>query len=79
VRNKNPFEDLELPRSEFELPVEFIEEWVKPFYLDNLAILETAAIAAFVDATKTIDQTVVAKLLGDSIGDREEQALFFLL
>ena len=77
MRHSNPFEDLELPRNEYELPVEFIEEWVKPFYLDNLAILETAAIAAFVDATKKIDQTVVAKLLGDSNWRSRRAGAFF--
>ena len=77
MRHRNPFEDLEVPRNEYELPVEFIEEWVKPFYLDNLAILETAAIAAFVDATKKIDQTVVAKLLGDSNWRSRRAGAFF--
>jgi hypothetical protein len=66
VRHRNPFEDLEVPRNEFELSIEFIEQWVTPFYLDNLSILNTAAIASFVVATKKIDQTIVAKLLGDS-------------
>jgi hypothetical protein len=77
VRHRNPFEDLELPRNEYELSIEFIEEWVTPFYLDNLAILDTAAIASFVGATKKIDQWIVARLLGDSNWRSRRAGAFF--
>lgn len=65
VRHRNPFEDLEIPRNEHELTEEFVEKWVIPFYTNSLANSEAKVIASFVGAAKKIDQTIVAKLLGD--------------
>lgn len=65
VRHRNPFEDMEIPRNDHELTNEFLQEWVIPFYMNNPANSNAEVVASFVEAAKKIDQTIVAKLLGD--------------
>jgi hypothetical protein len=65
VRHRNPFEDLEVPRIDYEITNEFVQEWVVPFYMNGLSHSDDKAIASFVVAAKEIDQTIVATLLGD--------------
>jgi hypothetical protein len=65
VRHRNPFEDLEVPRNDLALTNEFIQEWVVPFYMKSPSSSDEEVIASFANAAKKIDQTIVAKLLGD--------------
>jgi len=65
VRHKNPFEDIEVPRSDEEFTKEFIEKWVVPFYMNNLSNADQATIKAFADASLEIDKSIVLKLLSD--------------
>jgi Family of unknown function (DUF6000) len=65
VRHRNPFEDLEVSRNAEELPQEFIEKWIIPFYMNNLSDPNETIIKLFADASTEINSELVTKLLGD--------------
>jgi hypothetical protein len=65
VRHRNPFESIEVNRNDFELNQDFINKWVAPFYSPGLGIVDEDKIAAFANASSEIDNSIVAKLLGD--------------
>ena len=64
-RSHNPFEQLAAHRNPAELSNEFIDQWVKPFYMVSLARLDDQTFAAFVLAAKEITPDIVRELLGD--------------
>lgn len=64
-RHRNPFEDIEVPRSDEEFTKEFIDKWVVPFYMNILSNPDESTIKTFGDASKEIDQEIVLKLLSD--------------
>ena len=65
VRNKSPFDDLEVYRNEEELSEDFIEKWVMNFYMVSINNLDDESFKSFVNASKEITPEVVRQLLGD--------------
>lgn len=65
VRHRNPFEGIVVPRNEFELSQEFIDKWVKPFYMTHLFEVDDITAKKFSTASKEIDLLIIGQLLGD--------------
>lgn len=65
VRHRSPFENLDVPRNENELPQELIDKFVIPFYMSSLSTLDESTIPQFVEAAREIDSPIVRMLLGD--------------
>ncbi|RYZ83493.1 MAG: hypothetical protein EOP04_19865 [Proteobacteria bacterium] len=65
VRHANPFEELKVPRNSDELPKEFLDNWVVPFYMKALRKGQPLEILSFAEAAKQIDPSIVGGLLGD--------------
>jgi len=62
VRHKNPFHHLPIP-ADTDLPVEYIEKWVLPFYMLDMASDEF--LNQYLKVRKDISKEVIFKLLGE--------------
>ncbi len=65
VRQKNPFENIEVPRNEEEFTKDFFDKWVAPFYMNSLSNSNDLTIKTFADTAKEINKDIVLKLLSD--------------
>jgi hypothetical protein len=63
--NRNPFENLEVPRNGGELSYEFIDRWVAPFYMTSFSNADDTTILMFAEAASEINVDIVKSLLGD--------------
>ena len=64
VRDKNPFENMEVVVNEEELTLEFATKWVAPFYMGFFAPREEK-FELVVNATREITSDIITKLLGE--------------
>lgn len=65
VQHRNPFENLVVPRNESEFSDKFIDRWIAPFCMTNLANCDSASINLFAKAAKEIDIGIVKDLLSE--------------
>jgi hypothetical protein len=65
IRNKSPFEKIEVPRNNCELSKEFIDRWVIPFYMARLDDCSLEIQKKFAKDSKEINSGIISQLLGD--------------
>ncbi len=65
VRHRNPFEEIVVPRNDFDLSRDFFDKWVNPFYMTHLFNVDDKTAKMFCDASKEIDLQIIHQLLGD--------------
>lgn len=77
VRHNPPFEHLSSFENNFDLSQEFIDEWVKPFYLDIGRQTDTAWIDRLISIKGKITTSIIEKCLGDFNWRTRKTGAFF--
>ena len=76
VQHMSPFEDLKTLKNDFELPQDFIEKWVTPFYM-NIGHTDNKWIDKLLSAKREITADIIQKNLGDFNWRTRQTGAFF--
>jgi hypothetical protein len=64
IRHRNPFESMQVPRSEVELSQEFLMKWVVPYY-DLPEVQNPKNVQAYIDTCKEVSEGLVYSMLAE--------------